>query len=458
MSSRKRKADSLSFDTDDKVSIPEIGQKAILIPSSDKRLNRNLKMKALNKTITKQESTSLDAFNIKGSKMDLKRMMEAEREKFHNAAMNGDVATYTKLVENKENTNPEDEEGFTPLYHAAEKGHFTLCEFIIARVADKNPGKSNGNTPLHIAAQNGHYDICKLIVEKVSNKNPKNDGEFTPLYVAAQNGFLDICKLIIENIEDKNPDHVDGFTPVFIAAQNGYFEICKLIIQNVKDKNPATKNGLTPLHAAAAEGHFKICWLIIESVEDKNPSNPNNGWTPLHYAANKGHTKICELIRSKVENKNPTNFKGETPYALATKLTNKLFKSISVMGLPSTDLKLTKVQIKALPKEGDLFSNTDSTALKTKKKKRSGLGKHLMKELKLSDDLAEFIGKKQATRQECVKAFWAHIKKNELQDPQDKQYFTPDQKMAKLFGDQRIKGFGMAKILSTSAGHVAPIS
>ena len=446
MPSIKRKTDCLSFDTDDKVSIPEIGQKAIL--SS----NPNLKIEAFNKTIIKQENISSDAFNIKDSKMDLKRMMEAEREKFLNAAMNGDVSTYMKLVENKEDKNPEDEEGFTPLYHAAEKGHFTLCEFIIARVADKNPGKSNGNTPLHIAAQNGHYDICKLIVERVSNKNPRNDGEFTPLYVAAQNGFLDICKLIIENIEDKNPDHVDGFTPLFIAAQNGYFEICKLIIQNVKDKNPATKNGLTPLHAAAAEGHFKICWLIIDSVEDKNPSNPNNGWTPLHYAANKGHTKICELIRSKVENKNPTNLKGETPYALATKLTNKLFKSISAMGLPSTDLKLTKAQIKALPKQGD------STALKTKKKKRSGLGKHLMKELKLSDDLAEFIGKKQATRQECVKVFWAHIKKNGLQDPQDKQYFTPDQKMAKLFGDQRMKGFGMAKILSTSAGHVAPIS
>ena len=452
MPSIKREADSLSFDTDDKVSNPEIGQKAILSPSSDKSLNPNLKIKAVNKTIIKQENTSADAFNIKDSKMDLKRMMEAEKEKFLDAAMSGDVATYMKLVENKEDKNPKDEEGFTPLYHAAEKGHFTLCQFIVARVSDKNPGKSNGNTPLHIAAQNGHYEICKLIVERVSNKNPTNDGNFTPLYVAAQNGFLDICKLIIENVEDKNPDHVDGFTPLFIAAQNGYFEICKLIIQSVKDKNPMTKNGLTPLHAAAAEGHFRICWLIIASVEDKNPSNPNNGWTPLHHAANKGHSNICKLIRSKVENKNPTNLKGETPYALTTKLTNKLFKSISAMGLPSTDLKLTKAQIKAIPKYGD------STALKTKKKKRSGLSKHLMKELKLSEDLAEFIGKKQATRQECIKAFWDHIKKKNLQDPQDKSYFTPDQKMAKLFGDQRMKGFGMAKILSTSAGHMAPIS
>ena len=309
MPSIKREADSLSFDTDDKVSIPENGQKAILIPTSDKSLNANLKVKAVSKTIIKQENTSSDAFNIKDSKVDLKRMMEAEKEKFLNAAMSGDVATYMKLVENKADKNPKDEEGFTPLYHAAEKGHFTLCDFIVARVSDKNPGKSNGNTPLHIAAQNGHYDICKLIVEKVSNKNPKNDGEFTPLYVAAQNGFLDICKLIIEN---------------------------------VKDKNPANKSGLTPLHTAAAAGHFKICNFIIENLKVKNPPNPITGRTPLHYAAHYGHLKICKFIRSKVKEKNPEDLKGITPHCLALKHIDRLF---------DMDEKKSNISVPAEPAE-----------------------------------------------------------------------------------------------------------
>ena len=75
MPSIKREADSLSFDTDDKVSNPEIGLKDILSPSSDMSLNPNLKIKAVNKTIIKQENTSADAFNIKDSKMDLKRMI-----------------------------------------------------------------------------------------------------------------------------------------------------------------------------------------------------------------------------------------------------------------------------------------------------------------------------------------------------------------------------------------------
>ena len=34
------------------------------------------------------------------------------------------------------------------------------------------------------------------------------------------------------------------------------------------------------------------------------------------------------------------------------------------------------------------------------------------------------------------------------QDPENKQYFTPDKKMAKVFGADKIRGFGMAKFLS----------
>ena len=64
MPSIKREVDSPPFGTGDKVSIPEIGQKASLIPPSDKSSNPDLKIKALDKAIIKQENTSSDAFNI----------------------------------------------------------------------------------------------------------------------------------------------------------------------------------------------------------------------------------------------------------------------------------------------------------------------------------------------------------------------------------------------------------
>lgn len=52
--------------------------------------------------------------------------------------------------------------------------------------------------------------------------------------------------------------------------------------------------------------------------------------------------------------------------------------------------------------------------------------------MKLSNDLAEIVGKKEASRAECIKQLWAYIKKNNLQDPENKQFFTPDKKMAKV--------------------------
>ena len=69
--------------------------------------------------------------------------------------------------------------------------------------------------------------------------------------------------------------------------------------------------------------------------------------------------------------------------------------------------------------------------------------------MKLSDDLADIVGKKEASRAECVKELWAYIKKNDLQDPKNKQFFKPDKKLAKVFGTDRIRGFGMVKFLKT---------
>ena len=68
--------------------------------------------------------------------------------------------------------------------------------------------------------------------------------------------------------------------------------------------------------------------------------------------------------------------------------------------------------------------------------------------MKLSAELAEVVGKKEASRAECIKQLWAYLKKNNLQDPENKQYFTPDKKMAKIFGTELIRAFGMAKFLS----------
>merc|ERR1711988_343172 len=71
-------------------------------------------------------------------------------------------------------------------------------------------------------------------------------------------------------------------------------------------------------------------------------------------------------------------------------------------------------------------------------------------ELNVSDQLAKIIGTKKGekiSRPQCVKRLWAYLKEKELQDPENKQWFTPDDTMAPIFGEEKIKCFSMSKYL-----------
>merc|ERR1711910_208274 len=50
---------------------------------------------------------------------------------------------------------------------------------------------------------------------------------------------------------------------------------------------------------------------------------------------------------------------------------------------------------------------------------------------------------------EVVKRIWAYLKAHKLQDPENKQYFKPDAKMKPIFGEDKVRAFGMAKFLKT---------
>merc|ERR1711983_213033 len=67
-------------------------------------------------------------------------------------------------------------------------------------------------------------------------------------------------------------------------------------------------------------------------------------------------------------------------------------------------------------------------------------GSGLTKPMKLSAELADIVGKKEASRAEC-------IKQHNLQDPENKQFFNPDKKMAKIFGNDRIRAFRHGQVL-----------
>jgi upstream activation factor subunit UAF30 len=72
-----------------------------------------------------------------------------------------------------------------------------------------------------------------------------------------------------------------------------------------------------------------------------------------------------------------------------------------------------------------------------------------MKPMNISPQLAEVIGKNPMPRTQVVKSVWDYIKKNNLQDPNNKRMIKADDKLKKVFdGKNEVNMFEMTKLIS----------
>jgi chromatin remodeling complex protein RSC6 len=73
----------------------------------------------------------------------------------------------------------------------------------------------------------------------------------------------------------------------------------------------------------------------------------------------------------------------------------------------------------------------------------------LQKPMTPSPELAAVVGQGQLSRGECVSKIWDYIKKNNLQNPQNKREIVADAKLKPVFGGRdRVSMFEMNKHLA----------
>ncbi|XP_057544781.1 upstream activation factor subunit UAF30-like [Amaranthus tricolor] len=65
----------------------------------------------------------------------------------------------------------------------------------------------------------------------------------------------------------------------------------------------------------------------------------------------------------------------------------------------------------------------------------------IMKPRPISPALQEFVGAPEISRTQALKVIWAHIKANNLQDPNDKKIIICDEKLKKIFAGKERVGF-----------------
>ena len=81
-------------------------------------------------------------------------------------------------------------------------------------------------------------------------------------------------------------------------------------------------------------------------------------------------------------------------------------------------------------------------------KKAGGKPNALQQPLQPSKELAAVVGSNPLPRGEVVSKMWDYIKKNNLQNPQNKREILADEKLEPIFGKKKVTMFEMNKHLS----------
>jgi len=69
--------------------------------------------------------------------------------------------------------------------------------------------------------------------------------------------------------------------------------------------------------------------------------------------------------------------------------------------------------------------------------------------MNLSPELQDVVGAGPMPRTEVTKALWVYIKKNNLQNPENKREIMADEKLKKVFdGQSKVNMFEMTKLVS----------
>ncbi|XP_030844004.1 myotrophin-like [Strongylocentrotus purpuratus] len=98
----------------------------------------------------------------------------------------------------------------------------TEINIFMSQGADVNEGDNDGWTALHRAAQKGHLDVTKYLISQGADVNKLTQNDLTDIRLAIQHGNTSIIEKLVSEGADLNVQSTDGQTCLHEAIRLCY--------------------------------------------------------------------------------------------------------------------------------------------------------------------------------------------------------------------------------------------
>jgi ankyrin repeat protein len=187
------------------------------------------------------------------------------------------------------NVDSRDNNNWTPLHYAAEKGYAELVNILLHNRASINAESNGKATPLHFAARNGHVKVVEALLSSRAMINvTTQNNNWTPLHYAAKHNHIPIVKALIKHGTVYDPRDSQGRAPVQLTNNP---EITELL--NIIDK----------LFNCVREGNLSELIIYLNKGAELNAFNSEEK-TLLQLAVEQNHLELASVLLSRCANVN----------------------------------------------------------------------------------------------------------------------------------------------------------
>ncbi|MBL0076970.1 MAG: ankyrin repeat domain-containing protein [Rhodocyclaceae bacterium] len=154
---------------------------------------------------------------------------------------------------------------YETILNAAENGHTSVVQDLVARGMDINTTDADGSTLLLIATRGDNPVLVEYLLKNRAKVGKSNRFGDTALHLAASKGSTACLTLLLAAGAEVN---TSGWTPLHYAAYGGFAEVVELLVAKGALLDTRAPNGRTALMLAAQNDHADVSLVLRRAGAD----------------------------------------------------------------------------------------------------------------------------------------------------------------------------------------------